>query len=296
MGTDMARVRSPNYPAMSLPEAINRVKTIHAAEQHIPAPKEVIAKHLGYNGLNGASIKAISAIGKYGLLEEVNSGKMKVSPLALSILYPKNPADKAAAIGEAAFKPSLFTELANEYGGAQPSDENLRAYLIHRNFAADAVDRVIQAYRETMDLVARESGHYTPPVEPKGKEGGSVASTSALQRHQTTTFAPASGKEPYRVTFTGNGIEIAGRITDEASADDLVRAVNALKLLLKPTAEIKKPNWADMTFSPGEKVPGTTPFHVHHVGHPGDRLIEPNEGDTFPACDKCGDKVRYTLA
>src|SRR3546814_557240 len=105
----MARIRSPNYPALSLPEAINRVKTIHNAEQHLAAPKEVIAKHLGYNGLNGASIKNISAIAKYGLLEETGGDKMKVSPLALSILYPSSGQEKARAIKDAASKPQLFT-------------------------------------------------------------------------------------------------------------------------------------------------------------------------------------------
>jgi len=90
----MARVRSPNYPALSLPEAISRVKTIHDAEQHLAAPKDVIAKHLGYNGLNGAALSTVSAIGKYGLIEEANGDKMRVSPLAISILYPPSPAEK----------------------------------------------------------------------------------------------------------------------------------------------------------------------------------------------------------
>ena len=66
----MARVRSPNYPAISLPDALTRVKTIHDAEQHLAAPRNVIAKHLGYNGLNGAALTTISAISKYGLLED----------------------------------------------------------------------------------------------------------------------------------------------------------------------------------------------------------------------------------
>jgi hypothetical protein len=90
----MARVRSPNYPAFSLPEAIARVKLIHAQEQHLAAPKEVIAKHLGYGGMNGASIKTLSAIMKYGLLEEIGSDKIRVSPLAISILYPAKPEER----------------------------------------------------------------------------------------------------------------------------------------------------------------------------------------------------------
>ena len=49
----MGRVRSPNYPAISLPEAIKAVASIHLAEQHLAAPKEVVAKHLGYTSFHG---------------------------------------------------------------------------------------------------------------------------------------------------------------------------------------------------------------------------------------------------
>jgi hypothetical protein len=32
------------------------------------------------------------------------------------------------------------------------------------------------------------------------------------------------------------------RLTDPASADELIRSINALKLLLRPASEIKKPD------------------------------------------------------
>src|SRR4051812_46002750 len=100
----MSRIRSPNYPALSLPEAIKSVAAIQAAEQHRTAPKEVVAKHIGYTTLHGLAKRMISAIENYGLLEEVTGDKVKVSPLAMSILFPATPDEKQNAINEAAFK------------------------------------------------------------------------------------------------------------------------------------------------------------------------------------------------
>jgi hypothetical protein len=88
----------------------------------------------------------VSAIEKYGLLEEVNGDKVKVSPLAMSILFPASPEEKQKAINEAAFKPFLFAAIRDEWHGLRPSDENLRVYLIRKKFGSDALDRVIEVY------------------------------------------------------------------------------------------------------------------------------------------------------
>ena len=229
----MTRVRSPNYPALSLPEAISRVKVIHEAEQHLAAPKDVIAKHLGYNGLNGAALTTVSAIGKYGLIEEAPGDKMRVSPLAVTILYPPSPAEKTAAIKEAASKPALFVEIDKEWEGHRPSDENLRSYLIRRNFAVDAIDRVIKSYRETIDLVTQELGVYPESlgVKPKGQE------KSPMQGHQQQ-LSPGPYNGPFKVSFSPDGIEVGAILTDADTADALIRSINALKALLpsKPKA------------------------------------------------------------
>jgi len=44
------------------------------------------------------------------------------------------------------------------------------------------------------------------------------------------------------LSFSGSGIEVTARLTDPASADELIRSINALKLLLRPASEIKKPD------------------------------------------------------
>ena len=49
----------------------------------------------------------------------------------------------------------------------------------------------------------------------------------------------------YRVSFTKTGIEVSALLTDLASADELISTINALKLLLQPTASIKCPEDAN---------------------------------------------------
>jgi hypothetical protein len=233
----MSRIRSPNYPALSLPEAIKSVAAIQAAEQHRTAPKEVVAKHIGYTTLHGLAKRMISAIENYGLLEEVTGDKVKVSPLAMSILFPATPDEKQNAINEAAFKHPLFAAIKEEWEGSRPSDENLRVYLIRRKFAADALDRVIEVYKETMDLVTPASGVYP------AQQGGQPAKSQEMPPMQPSTnpgaarSMPPPASVPMRVSFNGDLLEVSAVLSDAAAVDRLVKALEANKALLPATAK-----------------------------------------------------------
>lgn len=236
----MARLRSPNYPSMGLPDAIDRVRVVHEREQHLAAPREVMARHLGYASLNGTSLKALSALLKYGLFEKTKDDKRKVSDLAVQILHPRTPDERASAIREAAFRPALFAEIAKEWPDGNPSDENLRAYLVRKKFASDAIAEVIESYRSTLDLVAREGGGYAAPnSQPEG--GKTERPMVPQQTHVQSGGRHSAGSEepPFRVSFVPGGIEVVARITDLENADELVKTINALKLLLKPATDVK---------------------------------------------------------
>ena len=228
----MTRIRSPNYPAFGLSEAITRIKAIHAQEQHLAAPKEVIARHLGYNGLNGASLKAISALSKYGLLDEAPGDKLKVSSLAISILFPGKGDNREAAIRQAAFKPQLFQEIHDEWQGDQPSDENLRSYLVRRQFATDALDRVIEAYRETMELVTRDSEGHTANSGAKGSGQQETPNMQTAVTPQTGRTPPPVAAGPMSVSFTGDRLQVSAVLEDGEAVDKLIKALTATKALL----------------------------------------------------------------
>jgi hypothetical protein len=156
----MSRLRSPNYPQISLAEAVRRIEVIRSKEGRNAASREVLAKLLGFGGLNGASMGVLSAISKYGLLEDAGNKELKVSDLADAILFPHQADERARSIADAASKPALFAEINEKWPDHPPSDESLRSYLIRRGFSQVALDNVIACYRETMELVTAKKGGY----------------------------------------------------------------------------------------------------------------------------------------
>lgn len=157
----MAKIRSPNYPGISLPEAIQRIKKIHAKAHTHKVDAMVIATAAGYGGLNGAALTLLSALKKYGLLEEIGK-EVRVSSLAMTIIAdPVESIERREAVQTAAFAPHLFLEIRKQFPDGIPGDEIVRSFLLKRSFSASSVDIAIRAFRETMKLVTDEGQGYT---------------------------------------------------------------------------------------------------------------------------------------
>lgn len=227
------RTRSPNYPALSLPDAINRMTALYRAQHTHAAPREVVAKGMGFNTLNGASATAVSALHKYGLLERVGD-ELKVSELAMRILHPQSADERIAAIREAADGPPLFGELKDRFPGRMPSEELLRNYLVRKGFAPTAVSSVILAYRETLELVEQEHRGHDSLREP-AQEHVSMAPQIEAARLDLSTQAPTvavSGERPIgRYDYEdGSYIRIvAGGDIDTETALEMVETLIDLK-------------------------------------------------------------------
>jgi hypothetical protein len=172
------RTRSPNYPSLSLREAIEKVAILYQNQHTHSAPREVAVKSMGYGSLNGSSATAISALHKYGLLDRIGD-EVKISDRAMQILHPTQPSEKALALKEAADSPELFRELAEKFPGHPPADEVLRNYLVRRSFAPNAVAGVVLAYRETMELVEGFRGAYDSPQPVTGSVNVQLESATA---------------------------------------------------------------------------------------------------------------------
>lgn len=185
----MARTRSPNYPYIGLPAAIERVRKIHDKEHQNRMSRAVAAKHLGFGSLNGVSLSVISALGKYGLLASIDDD-LQVTADALTILVdPPDSEERAQALRRAALKPDLFTELHKYFGGAVPSDINLTAYLQKHGFTANAAGLAARSFRETMQLV---SGQTSLPrgTGEKSEENGMPPEQQPSQQRATATPLP----------------------------------------------------------------------------------------------------------
>lgn len=144
----MAKQRSPNYPAISLREAVETVQAIHDKEKKTQVSGEVMAKAMGYGGLSGPARAKISALKKYGLVEGDERRGIRVSDLAMRVLFAPNGVEALIPLREAALRPELFKMLYSSFRDG--SDEAMRAHLITKlDFSPLGAKQVIAAFRDT---------------------------------------------------------------------------------------------------------------------------------------------------
>ncbi len=138
------RTHSPDYPSISLREAIDRTNRLYQKIQGHAAPREIIATGLGYQSLNGASMSVIASLRKYGLLEK-NRELLKVSALATRILFPRSEDERLQAQREAGLTPPLFESLYVAFGGQFPDEGLLTNHLIRMGFLMAAAKSAMAA-------------------------------------------------------------------------------------------------------------------------------------------------------
>ena len=160
MDVKKLRIRSPNYPAIGLSDAVERLAKLYPKVHTHKVDKATMARAAGYAGLNGAALSMLSAMKKYGLFEESGSD-LRVSENAVTIIAdPVDSGSRRVAIQEAAFSPPLFADIRKDLPNTIPHDDVVRSYLIKKGFAPANVDTVIRSFRETMKLVTEEGLGY----------------------------------------------------------------------------------------------------------------------------------------
>lgn len=193
------KVRSPNYPAFDLGEAIQRARQLYEQEGTAHTPPEIAVTAWGYNSLNGASARVLSAVRQYGLVEDVGRD-VRVSERALAILLdPEGSAEYQEALRAAAREPGVFAEILDEYPNGLPSDQTVVAHLVRkRGFTEDGAKKLNAVLRATLDLVSRSDGRYIREEEPErsgpaqqdgGKALAQVASAAPDRVPETETGA-----------------------------------------------------------------------------------------------------------
>jgi hypothetical protein len=153
----MSRNRSPNYPQLSLKDAVTRVTSVYKHDYQTEIPRAVMAERLGYSGLNGKSLAVLGALAKYGLLDG-RGDALRVSDLALRIIaHPPGSAARRAALAEAAGRPLLFQDLDQRFPGGRASDAAIRAFLLTQGFIPPAAETALRAWRDTQHMLEAET-------------------------------------------------------------------------------------------------------------------------------------------
>jgi hypothetical protein len=199
----MAKARSPEYPAIGLKEAIDRVRMVYQKDYQNRLPKRMIAEHIGYKGLSGASLPILSALAKYGLLEG-RGDETRVSDLAVALIAhaPGTP-ERCEALRQASAFPELFGELDHRFPEGRASDQAIRSYLLTRKFIPGAADAAIRAYRDTKQFVEEEIGGFIPGA-PHPEETAAIYTGSSPTKPPTIQRPPEGMLQEVFVLDEGN--------------------------------------------------------------------------------------------
>ncbi len=147
------RQRSPNYPAISLREAVERVAKLYKEDGKAGSPLDVAVQRVGYSSAHGQAMTVISALRKFRLIDLSNK-RVQPTQIAIDIIqFPDGHPRKVLALREAALGPAIYSELLKHFlpHGNLPADDALRPELIADwDFAPKAVGGFIKDFRDSM--------------------------------------------------------------------------------------------------------------------------------------------------
>lgn len=167
------RLRSPAYPAMSLPEAVEKAKALYEANRRNAVHLDAAMTALGYKPKSGGGLRIIAALITFGLAEDEGSGenrKVKVTDATYRLVHlAENDPDRMALLRELAVKPKIYAEMLTEWPEHLPTDAAMQKHLIlARGFNAASVPTLLQDFRATYDFVGfGDRGRITKDAEDK---------------------------------------------------------------------------------------------------------------------------------
>lgn len=153
-GAKKERHRSPNYPAVGLRDAVERVRNLFLKGGKAGAPAAIAAKYIGFGSAHGQSYSVLAALKKFDLTGEIN-GRIVPTQRAIEIInLPDSDPRRVRALKEAALAPAIYRQLAESYRDTGlPADEVLEAELTtYKGFNPKVVAGFVKDFRDTLDF------------------------------------------------------------------------------------------------------------------------------------------------
>ncbi|MEO7717385.1 MAG: hypothetical protein ABIY70_14390 [Capsulimonas sp.] len=202
------RQRSPNFPYFGLDVVAAAAPKLYQKDRRAAIPREIAAKHLGYETLNGAGGRLLAALNQFGFVEDAGDRKVRVSLLGERLTHPKNDAERNEILREAVRRPKLFNAIITKYGiDGLPSAPTLKSELIREyGFNPTAADEFQRSLRRTIHAL---------PVDSDVEADGDLE--LELETEPIPTTLPA--KEPLHV-----GFNVKPQLPSNAQADFVLHA------------------------------------------------------------------------
>lgn len=237
--------RSPNYPAHGLSEAVAFAKQVYDKERKTQVAGGDVAKALGYSSLSGNARSKMASMKKYDLLDGDESKGMRVSDLAVHILYPASEQAALESKRIAALSPELFKYLYEEK--REGSDESIKNYLVSKlDFTPSGAAQAVAAFRDTISFAELGGEGYNASNTPVKVEAQNMQTetrtaspvdtfvqSDAFKNFGTSVPVAASAVNAWTWTLSmPRNVKAALQITGAVEKRDisrLIKQLNALK-------------------------------------------------------------------
>ena len=155
----LKKIRSPSFPFISLPEALERARAFYEKEHRHETEPEVAVRHWGYSPRSSGGNQTLAALRAFGLVEMVGEGKVRLTERTVRILLDEREEspEREQLLRQAALSPALHSRIWERYKGVLPSDATLRLYLVaDEGFNENSVDDFIAELKETLESAGIE--------------------------------------------------------------------------------------------------------------------------------------------
>jgi hypothetical protein len=218
----MAKVRSPNYPLMSLGPALEAIRSAFKSENRNKMSRSVLAKHMGYNSLNGRALGKIGAVRAYGLIEGSGDELRITDDAVKALMAPADSTERFDALGRLANRPALFQELRKDFPDTLPSLHNLQYALVKRQFTPDAAEKAAKSYLATMNLAGGIADAYNPSDEElegadDDQNDGEASKPTIFPWSQPPAAAPPAAPQGKVAVMVGERELTTGLLAKDAS-------------------------------------------------------------------------------
>lgn len=238
----MARMRSPNFPGLSLEESIKAAKIIWDKNRRAPISREAGAKDLGYTGLTGRSLRVLGAMNQYDLVENTSKGQMRVTKTAEDIFHGFPEDVRLTALRKAGRAPTLYQAIYDRFEGTVPGENAVRSFLFQSGFTNEGVEKALKNFLETNRYleIAGASESYgdahpkapesAPEVEPdeEAPPKMEVAAAPAEARRGVRIFEPG----PLDFNLSSSGLRVTGQTSSAGELRAFIEKLTALAALL----------------------------------------------------------------
>jgi len=234
------RHRSPNYPAVGLRNAVERVRALYQRDGKAGAPAKLAVVHIGFASAHGEAMSVLAALKKFGLVD-MSKGRVVPTQRAIEIInLPNDDKRRVQALMEAAISPAIYRELIEQHKRTGfPADDVLQSELVtYKDFNPKAVAGFVKDFRDTLDFAGLSDVTSLDLASESEAEEHSALPDSQVQPSKTITITPRpaiqfAGRVSVNTWTLSPQASAELRINGEVSTEDLELLRDYVEITIK---------------------------------------------------------------